>query len=80
MMAARAKHEKSHLQSTIVNRLLVDVSKFSVYVLSVSNPGKEMAFMFGHGRRREKKKKNPASPLMLRTSCSLGRVCAFLLT
>lgn len=41
MMAVRAKLEKSHLQSTIVNRLLVDVSKFSVYVLSVSNAGKK---------------------------------------
>lgn len=74
MMAERAKHEKSHLQHAIVNRPLVDVSKFSVYVLSVSNAGggDKMAFIFGHGSRR--RKKNPARPLMLRTSCSLGRV------
>lgn len=31
MMAVRSKHERSHLQHAIVNRLLVDVSRFAVY-------------------------------------------------
>lgn len=59
MMAVRSMHKKSHLQHAIVNRRLVDASKFGVHALSVSKKNNKKWPSYLVMAEEEEEKKQP---------------------